>query len=142
MYDGMKFGGKERMTKRLTITLVALALFVILAILPVSAAVNAANGTVIGTGAQVYIGEEGLNLTHALNFEAGNPPDGVPAAGWTTIGWWASAADITVTSPSKKIDLASRYWNFQVAPADFVGYTGNWYLLTPGGTSPAIWQTY
>jgi PGF-CTERM protein len=125
------------MTKRLTMTLVALALFVILAILPVSAAVNAANGTVIGVGAQVYIGEEGLNLTHTLNDFTG-AGDGVPAAGFTTIGWWASAADIATTSPSKKIDLATRYYNFQVAPADFVGYTGNWYLLNPAGTSPII----
>jgi PGF-CTERM protein len=139
MYDGMKFGGIENMTKRLTMTLVALALFVILAILPVSAGANAKNGTIIGTGAQVYIGEEGLNLTHAL-YDQGRSTcwDCPPAAGESTIGWWASAADISSTSPSKKIDLATRYWNFQVAPADFVGYTGNWYLLESGGTQPII----
>ena len=53
----------------------------------------------------------------------------------TTIGWWASAADIYNTSPSKTIDLSvnRRYANFMVAPSDFVGYTGNWYLLDANG---------
>ena len=54
------------MTKRLTIALVAVALFVLMAVMPVSAVV-AANGTVINQGATIFIGEEGLNVTHALN---------------------------------------------------------------------------
>ena len=31
--------------------------------------------------------------------------------------------------------MQDRYTNFQVAPSDFVGYTGNWYLLKADGTT-------
>ena len=55
------------MTKRLTIALVAVALFVLMAVMPVSAAGLFANGTVINQGATIFIGEEGLNVTHAMN---------------------------------------------------------------------------
>ena len=54
----------------------------------------------------------------------------------TSIGWWASAADIYNTTPSRTINLGGvppRYVNFMVAPSDFVGYTGNWYLLGANG---------
>ena len=54
------------MTKRLTIALVALALFVLVAVLPVSA-LSYVTAPGINQSATVYIGEEGLNLTHALN---------------------------------------------------------------------------
>ncbi len=40
MYD-VNFGGIERMTKRLTIALVALAMFVLVAVMPVSATLSA-----------------------------------------------------------------------------------------------------
>jgi PGF-CTERM protein len=134
MYD-VNFGGKEHMTKRLTIALVAVALFVLMAVMPVSAAEN---GTVINATATVFIGEQGLNLTHALNQANGVAAvDGVPTL--TTIGWWASAAQLYTSSPTKTIDLGtgSRYLTFTVAPSDFVGYTGNWYLLAANGTTPA-----
>ena len=55
------------MTKRLTIALVAVALFVLMAVMPVSAAALFANGTIINQGATIFIGEEGLNVTHAMN---------------------------------------------------------------------------
>ena len=56
------------MTKRLTIALIAVALFVLMAVMPVSAALpKFANGTIINQGATIFIGEEGLNVTHALN---------------------------------------------------------------------------
>ncbi|MCX6682764.1 MAG: DUF3821 domain-containing protein, partial [Methanoregula sp.] len=117
------------MTKRLTITLVALALFVLLAVLPVSAV--RPNGTVIEAGAQVYIGEEGLNITHALNLVGSALTlDELPT--YTRLGWWASAADITITPPSRIVDTLNRNNNFMVTPAEFVGYTGNWYLLGAG----------
>jgi len=137
------------MTKRLTIALVAVALFVLMAIMPVSAAPN---GTQIQQGAFVFIGEGGLNLTQTLN-QALNPQvapnltiSKTPAAGDLKIGWWASAAQITTTAPTKTIDLSGRYTNFEVAQADFVGFTGNWYLLSNtsanaafliGGTTPS-----
>jgi PGF-CTERM protein len=136
MYD-VNFGGIEHMTKRLTIALVAVALFVLLAVMPVSAVTTSnANGTVIELGATVFIGEQGLNLTHALNgaVTSGSvPADNTPN---TTLGWWASAADITTTSPSKVINLApDRYKSMTISQADFVGYTGNWYLLNADGKS-------
>ena len=128
------------MTKRLTIALVAVALFVLMAVMPVSAGLFA-NGTIINQGASIFIGEEGLNVTHALNgayygatcggFLTCEMWNEVPAL--TQIGWWASAADIYNTAPSKTIDLKNRYPSMTVAPSDFVGYTGNWYLLDNNG---------
>src|SRR5512136_3054439 len=116
------------MTKRLTIALVAVALFVLMAVMPVSAGMFA-NGTIINQGASIFIGEEGLNVTHALNgayFGASCGVD-VDCYNWshapalTTIGWWASAADIYNTAPSRTIDLSTRYRYLTVAPSDFVG---------------------
>jgi len=132
------------MTKRLTIALVAVALFVLLAVMPVSAvSTTNPNGTQIDIGATVFIGEEHLNLTHALNaattgyggYGTTTPfMDNVP--GNLTIGWWASAAQITSSAPTKTINLqGGRYYDFTVASADFVGYTGNWYLLKSDGTT-------
>ena len=125
------------MTKRLTIALVAVALFVLLAVMPVSAVTTTnSNGTVIETGATVFIGEEHLNLTHAIN-KATNGYDASQLdqqPGNLTLGWWASAAQITTSAPTKSISLAgTRYRDFTVSQADFVGYTGNWYLLKSDG---------
>ncbi len=131
------------MTKRLTIALVAVALFVLLAVMPVSAMTTTnPDGRSIDAGAIIFIGEEHLNLTHALNGayigNAGSGPafDGKPTN--LTIGWWASAAAISTSAPSKTINLQSRYLDFQVAPADFVGYTGNWYPLASDGTTASV----
>jgi len=128
------------MTKRLTIALVALALFVLVAVLPVSAAYYTVN-IGVNQSAQVFIGEQGLNLTHALNAitwvnQSGDSTtfaklDAVFPTSNFTIGWWASAAQVTTTSPSQTIDLTSRYRSFTVAQSDFVGYTGVWYAVNP-----------
>ena len=61
------------------------------------------SGRVIEQGTSVFIGEHGLDVTHALNAVQGNPPDGTPVL--TTIGWWASAADISTTAPTISINL-------------------------------------
>jgi trimeric autotransporter adhesin len=119
MYD-VNFGGTKHMTKRLTIALVAVAMFVLLAVMPVSAYTVATN---VSQGATVFIGESGLNVTAALAT--------AQTTGGTTsnvIGWWASAASISTTAPTKTIDLTGRTLSFTVASTDFVGYTGNWYL--------------
>ncbi|MCX6698016.1 MAG: DUF3821 domain-containing protein, partial [Methanoregula sp.] len=86
------------MTKRLTIALIALAMFVLVAVMPVSAA-NVAVSTYTQTalnvnagGASVYIGEQGLNLAATMNAARAVA---VPATTSTQIGWWASAAVIT-----------------------------------------------
>jgi hypothetical protein len=127
MYD-VNFGGIEQMTKRLTIALVALAMFVLVAAMPVSA--DLYNGYYkvapgINQGATVFIGEQGLDITNALN--SANAA-GVPSA-YTTIGWWASAADIDRTAPTVSVDLSGRTALFTVTQAEFDGYEGQWYLV-------------
>jgi len=125
MYDVI-FGGIERMTKRLTIALIALAMFVLVAVMPVSAAYNVAQN--INQGATVFIGEEALDITEAVN-TAGNV---------TTIGWWASAAPLTTTAPSKTILITSPS-SFTITYADFGigGQSADWYRI-----DPATGQTY
>ena len=91
-------------------------------------------GQIINPGASVYIGEQGLNVTHSLNEGSPNDGniDGIPVN--TTIGWWASSADVEISSPTKTIDLSTRYRSIFIDPADFVGYTGTWYVIN--GTHP------
>ena len=127
MYD-VNFGGIEQMTKRLTIALVALAMFVLVAVLPVSAI--STNGYYlvapnINQGATVFIGEQGLNITQAL---ATANAAGIPSA-YTTIGWWASAADIQTTAPTVSVDTTGRATTFTVTQSEFDGYEGQWYLV-------------
>ena len=130
------------MTKRLTIALVAVALFVLLAIIPVSATLytGVANNTEINRTATVFIGEQGLNMTHALNQAQAVSDGGAPALDAApinyTVGWWASAAQITTTAPSAKVDLQPSYKSFTVDQQSFVGYTGNWYLLGADKATP------
>jgi len=122
------------MTKRLNIALVAVALLLVLvAIMPVSAAYEVR--TYINQGATIFIGEEGINLSGAQMAAV--------TAGATdveNIGWWASAAALTTTSPTKSISLVGRNGSFTVSPSDFVGYTGNWYALDADGfaATPAL----
>ena len=95
----------------------------------------------IAQGNTVFLGEEGLDITAALNGayygvscgysmnaseENSDPP-------LTQIGWWASAANIYNSAPSRTIDVGSRYTSMMIAPSEFAGYTGNWYLLGPDG---------
>jgi len=109
------------MTKRLTIALVALVALVLVAVLPASATYYPVNNT-INAGSTVFIGEQGLDLTPAMT-TFGNP---------TTIGWWASAASLTSTSPTTSVPLTST-GAFYVSSSSFVGYTGNWYALDANG---------
>ena len=111
------------MTKRLTITLVALAIFVLLAILPVSAAT--ANATNISQGATVFVGESGLNIDAALSIN--NPAVGEAPM----IAWFPSTAQLTATTPEKTITMTGgNNRSFYVNPADFATRTGNWYCWT------------
>lgn len=100
---------------------------------------------VIDHGATIYIGEERLNVTHALNQAVGTNPATEPPAGYddgvptmTRIGWFQPDADPYTVSPSKTIDLGvgGRYRSMEVEPSDFVGYYGNWYLLDTSGIKP------
>ncbi len=124
--------------KKSTWFMTGIAILLLAGIMPISAA---GNGTIIGQGAAIYIGEEGLNVTRALNGAyfgascgAEVPCDTLNSLpNLTSIGWWASAADIYNSAPSRTIDLSTRYRSLTVSPLDFVGYTGNWYLLDPNG---------
>ena len=126
------------MTKRLTIALVALAIFVLVAAMPASA--SFANGyytvaTNVGQGATVFIGEQGLNIQPAI----GSANTASATTGLTTIGWWASAADIFFTPPTVSVDTTGRAAQFTVTQAEFDGYEGQWYLVVPafGNTAGA-----
>ncbi|MFY9799653.1 MAG: MEMAR_RS02690 family S-layer glycoprotein [Methanoregula sp.] len=116
------------MTKRLTIALVALVMFVLVAVMPVSA--DLYNGYYkvapnINQGATVFIGEQALDISNALaTANAAGTPTSI-----TTIGWWASAADIRTTAPTVSFDLIGRANLFTVTQAEFDGYEGQWYLV-------------
>ncbi|MGD1005535.1 MAG: MEMAR_RS02690 family S-layer glycoprotein [Methanoregulaceae archaeon] len=131
------------MTKRLTMTLVALAVFILFAVLPVSATMlptgspltGLFNGSVIYSMPQlatVFIGESGLNLTPVM--AANIEPFTIPAAGGSTkLGWWAPGSQ-PGNPPSQIIDVGTQLTNFYVDPNVFGQYTGTWYCITAAGT--------
>jgi PKD repeat protein len=96
-------------------------------------------GTVIERGATVFIGEEGLDITHALNSAQGTPSEGIPPL--ATIGFWVS--DIHSTPPIMVKDLSETYKNFFVDPAVFGGYDGTWYVVGTDGfaVEPAVFES-
>ncbi len=119
MYDVI-FGGK-RMTKRLTIALIALVALVLVAVLPVSATYYDINNTIYVPGATVYIGEQQLNFGPALAYvTVANYGSSLSYQGGITtadsVGWWASAATILTTSPTTTQPLSSGT-SFYVSPA-------------------------
>ena len=73
----------------------------------------------------MFIGEQGLDITAAL---ASANAAGVPSA-YSTIGWWASAADISTTAPTVSVDTTGRATTFTVTQSEFDGYEGQWYLV-------------
>jgi hypothetical protein len=73
--------------------------------------------TTISPGNVVFIGEQGLDISAAME-------------GDTQIGWWASGASITTSSPDKTIQI-SNPTSFSISPSDFgTPYTGSWYHIT------------
>ena len=110
------------MTKRLTIALIALVALVLVAVLPVSATYYDVNNTV-AKGGVVYIGEQQLNIAGALTSTTTG-----------SIGWWASAAQITTSSPTVSYPVSTlNAGSFYVAPSAYANYLGNWYYITPAG---------
>jgi len=81
-------------------------------------------------GDTIYIGDTGLNLTHALNDAQGSPLDGVPPL--TNVGWWASGSN-PPDAPGYILNLAGNYQNFYVSPITFQGYTGKYYVVNASG---------
>jgi len=115
------------MTKRLTIALVALVALVLVAVLPASATFYPVNST-INQGATIFYGEQGLNLTPALQQAqaAGNV-----GATYSYVSWWASAASVNTTSAALTVPLTPTN-NVYVLPSTFP-YTNTWYLTNSAG---------
>ncbi len=118
----MKLEKKRRLYSYFTITVILL----LFAVTHVQAYYNGNYSVVapnINQGATVFIGEEGLNLSPALALvqaQTGSPS--------TTIGWWAFVNPL-VYPLSRSVDIAGNETHFFVSPDNFVGYTGNWYLV-------------
>jgi hypothetical protein len=77
---------------------------------PVTAAINT-----IPAGGTVFIGEDGLDITGAMG-------------GDFRIGWWASGASITASSPDYSITVSNPS-DFFISPSEFGPHTGVWYRL-------------
>jgi len=96
---------------------------------PVSAAVAIST---ISAGNTVFVGEQGLDIRAAMD-------------GDSTLGWWASGAAISSSSPDKTISV-SNPGSFSIYPSDFQSYTGSWYHLsgpnTPNGTAFTVADPY
>ena len=86
----------------------------------------------IHAGNTVFIGEQGLDITPAME-------------GDTILGWWASGAAISSSSPDYTI-IVSNPSGFSVYPGDFGTHTGNWYhmssLNTANGTAFTVADPY
>lgn len=93
---------------------VLLILGILFLIDPVFAAI-----TTIRPGETVFLGEQGLDITLAME-------------GDTQIGWWASAAVIASTSPDGSVSVSNPA-SFSVSPNLFGTKTGVWYHLNPLG---------
>ena len=90
--------------------------------------VSAYHGRTIEQGSTVFVREEGLDVTHALNAAQGTPLDGIPPL--TTIGWWSPGSIPSLTLPSQTRDLSTNYNNFYVAPGPYPGYElSDWRLV-------------
>ncbi len=83
---------------------------------PVFAAINT-----VRPGETVFIGEQGLDITLAME-------------GNTQIGWWASAAPISTSSPTEVIAVSNPA-SFTISPNIFGSRTGVWYHLNPSGVA-------
>ena len=103
------------MTKRFSLMLISLIALALL-ILPASAANN-----VIAAGGDVFIGEQNLDVSAAV-------------ASGTQIAWFASGTNPNTDAPNYQLNVGDAT-QFYVAPADFVGRTGNWYSAWGGGSS-------
>ena len=81
---------------------------------PVLAAYN-----IIRPGETVFLGEQGLDITLAME-------------GDTQIGWWASGAVIATTSPDGSVSVSNPA-SFSISPNIFGSQKGVWYHLKPSG---------
>ena len=109
------------MADKIAKNLILLIFILLCCVCPVTAAINT-----IRQGNMIFLGEEGLDISLAMG--------GVD----TQIGWWASAADITTSSPTQTHDMKTGMTNFMVSPFEFSDYLGNWYRLNSAGKADGI----
>jgi len=102
------------MTKRLSI---ALMMCVVLTLMVVPALAGTLQ--TVPVGGDVFIGEQGLNLT------------GI--ASGTSLCWYTGSQTVGSSAPTATVTVGNAQ-NFYVAPSDFVGRTGNWYIGATGTT--------
>ncbi|MBP7120226.1 MAG: DUF3821 domain-containing protein [Methanolinea sp.] len=88
--------------------LLAIGLALLIVAMPVSAQLNE-----IDEGDTVFIGEDGLDITAAVD-------------AYTQIAWWAPGVDRSTSEPNA-IETISLADNFHISSAKFSGKTGNWY---------------
>lgn len=103
--------------------IIVIIAFVFIAVIPVSA-------RDINQGDLVHIGEQNLNLTHALNQArglSGADLDKTPL--YTRIGWWAPGTFIFPHNPSWIIDVTGNYMNFNINPTDFDPFRGQYFAI-------------
>ena len=110
------------MSKNYVIIMVALVALVLM-VLPVSA-VTAPFGKMIGPGATVFLGEEGLDISLAMG-------------SYDTIGYWAAGADLDTSSPYT-IQVTGRLHSFSVSQSEFGGYLGSWYRVNSTGKANGL----
>jgi PGF-CTERM protein len=106
------------MTKRLSLVVIACLALLALLILPASAAAPVAT---IPAGGDVFIGEQGLDITACVGTA-------------TSLAWFAAGSAPATDVPNYVLTIGDPA-NFYVAPSIFVGRTGNWYQWS--GASPA-----
>ena len=87
-----------------------LCLTVALVVMPAAAVKN-----VIAAGGDVFIGEQGLNVTAGVN-----------TTGTAKVAWFEAGSRPATDVPNAILTINPT--NFYVAPSDFVGKTGNWYV--------------
>ena len=94
-----------------------LSLFAVIGLILLCCPVAAADAiSTIHSGNTVFIGEQGLDVSAAMD-------------GDSIIGWWASGAAISSSSPDAIISVPNSA-SFSIYPTDFQTHTGTWYHLS------------
>jgi hypothetical protein len=98
------------MLKRISLILAISILFIM------SSAQAAPPISTVNPGTMVFIGEQGLDISPAMN-------------GDTLLGWWASGAPVSTSSPDQTVSVSNPA-SFSVSPSQFSSYPGQWFHLS------------
>jgi hypothetical protein len=122
------------MTKRFIFGFIAIALFVLIVMMPVSAVKVTTGPTYyysvsqyINKGATVFIGEEHLNFA-STGLQIGD-----------TVGYWPPGADRATTAPMKTVGILN-VTDITITYSDFGGFgsISDWYYVYPNYTGGAL----